>query len=628
MKPIHRILIANRGEIARRIVRTANLMGIESVVVYSGADANSLPVREATVSYALDGNTSAETYLDIDKLLTAAKATDADAVHPGYGFLSENADFAQAVLAAGLTWIGPSPAAIDAVGSKAGAKRLAKASSVPCLPGYFESTQSDEALSKAAKALGFPLMVKASNGGGGRGMRLVLNDDTLLQAIAGARSEAITAFGSGDLVLERALLKPRHVEVQIFADSHGNCIHLGERDCSVQRRHQKIIEESPSPAITDKVRTAMCAAAVKLALAAGYEGAGTVEFLVEEAGDEVQFYLMEMNTRLQVEHCVTEMRTGLDLVEWQIRVARGEALPLAQKDVQFLGHAIEVRLCAEDESFMPQQGCVQTFIEPKLRGIRFDHALESGSVVSPFYDAMLGKVIAHAPSRVMAINSLINALQQTTLLGLATNRAFLIECLDHPMFRSGEAQVPFLLEHGDAIRQSLDEQRAIISLDAAIHVVMSSHRLGAKKAPLGCPFPRAIRIKQNGQTQGGMWLAGQSSFAQEIQFVQMSKDHFHAQHRGLDWFLEDVTFAPPEQPDLGATAIEVRAPFNGKVITVNAQAGKTIAAGATLFVVESMKLEHAVQAQRSGIVAEVLAHVGLQVAPKQVLMRFAAKEAT
>lgn len=631
MKPIQRILIANRGEIARRIIRTANKMGIETVVVYAKTDAGSLPVREATLSYALNGSTSSETYLDGAKILAAAKAIGADAIHPGYGFLSENAQFAQSVQDAGFTWIGPSPHAIKAVGSKAGAKQLAAAAGVPCLPGYFGADQSDAALWKAAQALEFPLMVKASEGGGGRGMRLVLGvdsakqEDDLLQAIASARSEALTAFGSSHLVLERALLNPRHVEVQIFADSHGHCIHMGERDCSVQRRHQKIIEESPSPMLNEITRAAMCAAAVKLAMAANYEGAGTVEFLVEKSEASESFYLMEMNTRLQVEHTVTEMRTGLDLVEWQIRIARGETLPLAQNEVKLAGHAIEVRLCAEDDSFMPQIGKIAHFYAPpENQSLRLDHAIETGSEVAPYFDAMLGKIITHAPSRPEAIDALITALQKTEVLGLATNRGFLIECLDAALFRSRLATVPFLAAHGDEIRASLASKRANVPLATCVDVTLQ----GSVQSPVSCPFPRPVRIKQNELIQEAAWLAGQiveGANAPPMSSVRLGKNEFHAQQGGIDWFFEDVSFAPPVQKDSAAQAAEIHAPFNGRVIAVNTEPGKKVVAGDTLFVIESMKLEHAVQAARAGIMAEVLIQAGQQVSPKQLMARFASE---
>ena len=492
MTILRRLLIANRGEIARRIIRTAHRMGMETVAVHSDADADAMHVREATAVQALGGSASADSYLRIDKLIAAARASGADAVHPGYGFLSENAQFAQAVTDAGLKWVGPPPGAIRTLGNKAAAKQLAQSLGVPCLPGYHGQEQSDAGLALEASRIGFPLMVKAAAGGGGRGMRLVTDAQQLSAALHSARSEAQSAFGSGELLLERALLRPRHVEVQVFADSHGNCIHLGERDCSVQRRHQKIIEETPSPAVNEALRRRMGECAVKLAKAAGYVGAGTVEFLVEQVdsqsrgggnqehsktdalgprlrGDAIDFFLMEMNTRLQVEHPVTEMVTGIDLVEWQLRIARGEPLPLTQEQVRFEGHAIEVRLCAEDDEFRPHSGTVAHFLPPPSgegwgggpatgsgrTRIRFDHSIFAGQHVSPHYDSMLGKLVSHAPTREQAIDQLLASLNSLQVLGLPTNRALLAACLDHPQFRSGDALVPFLAEQGEAIRARL-----------------------------------------------------------------------------------------------------------------------------------------------------------------------------
>lgn len=367
----------------------------------------------------------------------------------------------------------------------------------------------------------------------------------------------------------------------------------------------------------------MCAAAVKLAMAANYEGAGTVEFLVEANEASEHFYLMEMNTRLQVEHTVTEMRTGLDLVEWQIRIARGETLPLAQDEVKLEGHAIEVRLCAEDDSFMPQIGKIAHFYAPpENQSLRLDHAIETGSEVAPYFDAMLGKIITHAPSREEAIDALITALQKTEVLGLATNRGFLIECLDAALFRSGLATVPFLAVHGDEIRASLTSKRATISLATSVDVALQ----GGAASPMSCPFPRPVRIKKNEQIQDAAWLAGE--VAQGVQIlpvssVRLSKNEFHAQQGGIDWFFEDASFAPPVQTENAITATEIRAPFNGRVIAVNALSGQAVAVGDTLFVIESMKLEHAVQAARTGTVAEVLIETGQQVSPKQLMARFA-----
>lgn len=611
-RSIRRILIANRGEIARRIIRTAHAMGIETVAVYSDADAASLPVREATMACALGGKTSAETYLDIAKIIAAAQQSGADAVHPGYGFLSENAAFAQAVIDAGLVWIGPPPAAIHAVGSKAGAKQLAQACGVPCLPGYFGADQLDATLTQQAQQLGMPLMVKASAGGGGRGMRLVTQAEQFAPALHSARAEALAAFGSSDVVLERALLAPRHVEVQIFADAHGHCIHLGERDCSVQRRHQKIIEESPSPGLSEALRKQMCDSAVKLALTAGYVGAGTVEFLVEGSS----FYLMEMNTRLQVEHPVTELRTGLDLVEWQIRIARGEPLPLQQSQVKLQGHAIEVRLCGEDAAFVPHTGRVARFVPP-TGAVRFDHALFEGLRVSPHYDSMLGKLIVHAATRLDAIDAMQTALNQCAVLGLPTNRRLLWHCLQHAEFRAGDADIAFLSRHADEIRSSLLKEELLPHYSVGLQAIYASKDGYA----LPCPFERPVRLRQAGVLHDAALQNLPPSHGTVS--AQTAPCRWHVQQGGIDLWVEDATFDPPQRSASGTTALELRAPMNGKVLAIAVQAASTVQKGDVLLTIESMKLEHAITAPRNATVEAVQVSPGQQVAPQQVLLRFA-----
>jgi geranyl-CoA carboxylase alpha subunit len=697
-----RLLIANRGEIARRVIRTARRMGIATVAVCSDPDRQALHVREADVVAPLGGYSSAESYLRIDKLIDAARKSGADAVHPGYGFLSENADFAQAVIDAGLVWVGPPPAAIRALGSKSAAKAVALRQGVPVLPGYFGDDQRDATFLAEAARIGYPVMVKAVAGGGGRGMRLVHDADRLPAALHSARSEALASFGSADLLIERALLRPRHVEVQVFADTHGHVIHLGERDCSVQRRHQKIIEEAPSPAVSPELRAELGRCAVALAQGAGYVGAGTVEFLLDEGVTDdgegfaagppqgetaplggsdprsggawgpgfaagppqgethppggqrpaqrrsvgASFYLMEMNTRLQVEHPVTEMLTGLDLVEWQIRVARGEPLPLKQEDVRLQGHAIEVRLCAEDEHFTPHAGKVHRFQEPHLsEGLRFDHALESGSVVTPHYDAMLGKLIAHAPSRGLALDRLAQALDDTVLLGLPSNRAFLSACLRHPVFRAGDAGIPFLVEHGDALRESLapSDQTRIAAAVAA------SYRGSTPCAVLSSPFARAQRWRAGKQVfdlalreEGGGRVSVQVGDARyEVVIAAgtlvldgVSRPCIVVPIEGADppafavrWGTEvvelvDLSLVAPEGAGGGASANELRAPFNGKLVALVAQAGARVTRGQTLLTIESMKIEHQITAPRDGFVAAVPVAPGQQVAPGQVLLVF------
>lgn len=636
-----KILIANRGEIARRVIHTAHRMGIEAVAVYSDPDANALHVHEATQAVALGGAASADTYLRADKLLAAARAMGADAVHPGYGFLSENADFAQAVVDAGLTWIGPPPGAIRGLGSKAGAKALAQSHGVPCLPGYAGDVQSDERFAAEAARIGTPLMVKAIAGGGGRGMRLVTDLAQLPAALASARSEALAGFGCGDLLIERALLQPRHVEVQVFADAHGACIHLGERDCSVQRRHQKIIEEAPSPAVDAALRERMGACAVALAKAAGYLGAGTVEFLL----DGKDFYLMEMNTRLQVEHPVTEALTGLDLVEWQIRVARGEPLLLTQDQVHLQGHAIEVRLCAEDAHFRPHTGRVLQFSAPQATAferaapgaLRFDHALEEGAEVTPHYDAMLGKLIVHAPTRAEAIAALVRALQGTRVLGLPTNRAFLAACLQHPVFASGQALVPFLAEYAAGLQELLLNEELSALVPPALEAIFASNAA----SDLPCSMTRPLRLRHQGEVHavavrelsGGRLQVEHAgveptSFTLQlpqggVHYVAVGPLRWHWQTRGVDGWVEDASWDPATRAGAASGTTELRAPFNGKVVALPVAAGQALAAGDTVVVIESMKLEHSLASPAAATVAELLVAPGQQVSPGQVLARFA-----
>jgi 3-methylcrotonyl-CoA carboxylase alpha subunit/geranyl-CoA carboxylase alpha subunit len=589
--------------------------------------------------------------LRIDKLLAAAQATGADAVHPGYGFLSENAEFAQAVIDSGLTWVGPPPAAIRALGSKSAAKALAMTHGVPCLPGYFGADQSDATFTAHAQRLGLPLMVKAVAGGGGRGMRLVTDIAQLLPALQSARSEALAGFGNGDLLMERALLRPRHIEVQIMADAHGHCIHLGERDCSVQRRHQKIIEESPSPAVDAALRAQLGKAAIALAQSAGYVGAGTVEFLLDEAQADKPFYLMEMNTRLQVEHPVTEMLTGRDLVEWQLRIARGEPLPLAQADVQLHGHAIEVRLCAEDEHFTPQTGTVQAFAAPE--GLRFDHALHAGAVVTPHYDSMLGKLIAHAPTRAEAIDRLRTGLDQTAVLGLPTNRAFLAACLQHPVFRAGEALIPFLAEQADSVRQSLQATSEARTVAALAMLYASQSPANAMPSPFTRPVrlglgtdTLSLNLQELGQSRVRIQIGEATHEARvthiaEQLYIDLNGQrwqaravacrgtanavHWHVQLQGPETFelwLTDQSHSAPSTGASAQAAQSLRAPFNGKLIALHVQEGQSVKQGDAVLVIESMKLEHILCAPRDAVVHSISASVGQQVGPGQVLVQW------
>jgi acetyl-CoA carboxylase biotin carboxylase subunit len=446
---IKRLLVANRGEIALRIIHACREMGIETVAVYSDADARARHVRAADFAVRLGPAAAAESYLKIAAVIDAARAAGADAVHPGYGFLSERAAFADACVTAGLIFVGPPAAAIERMGSKIGARALMEAAGVPLVPGRTPDDQTDRGIAAAAKAIGFPVLIKASAGGGGKGMRIARDASSLAEAIPAARREAQAAFGDGTLYVERLIERPRHVEIQIFADDHGHVVHLFERECSVQRRHQKIIEESPSPALTAALRTRMGEAAVAAAKAAGYRNAGTIEFLLEGEGDAATFFFLEMNTRLQVEHPVTELVTGTDLVRAQLTVAMGCRLPWRQEDLEQRGHAIECRVYAEDPAngFLPQAGPLRLYREPSGPGIRIDSGVEEGADVPVQYDPMLAKLIAGGETRDRAIDRAAAALRAFPILGVRTNVPFLIKVLEHPAFRAGSVHTGFVDEH-------------------------------------------------------------------------------------------------------------------------------------------------------------------------------------
>ncbi|MCS7300996.1 MAG: ATP-grasp domain-containing protein [Fimbriimonadales bacterium] len=460
-----KVLIANRGEIARRVIQACRELGVRSVAVYSAADARAPFVREADEAYLLGDAPARESYLNIPRILEIAQRSGAEAIHPGYGFLSENPDFATACEQAGIVFIGPRPEVIQLLGDKGEAKRAAERAGVPIVPGYNppHAAAPDELL-HAAQQIGFPVLLKAVAGGGGKGMRIVSSPDAFLELAESAAREAENAFGDPRLMLERYIERPRHIEVQILADQHGRVLHLYERECSIQRRHQKIIEESPSPALDADTRARICDAAVRLAEAVGYTNAGTVEFLYESTPDGSRFYFLEVNTRLQVEHPVTEMVTGLDLVHWQLRIAAGERLelpPLTQR-----GHAIEARLYAEDpeHEFAPSLGTLIAYQQPHLPGVRFDSGVEAGSEITHHYDPMLAKVIAYAPDRPTAIQRLINALEQTVVLGVRTNQAFLIDLLRHPAFLAGALHTGFLQEHPIAPAEPTPPEPVLLAL--------------------------------------------------------------------------------------------------------------------------------------------------------------------
>ncbi len=527
MPQITRLLVANRGEIARRVIRTADELGIETVAVFSEPD-RALPfVDEATYAVALGGTTSAESYLDAAKVLDAARRTGADAIHPGYGFLSENAGFAQAVTDAGLVWVGPTPASMRAMALKVEAKRIAAGAGVPLVPGAeLASDVTDADLLRTGEQVGYPLLVKASAGGGGKGMRIVRDSGGLVEAVKGARREAASSFGDATVFLERYLERSRHVEVQVFGDTQGSVVHLFERECSIQRRHQKVVEESPSPGATPATLERMYAAAVSLASAIGYVGAGTVEFLVAGEGDGQEFFFLEMNTRLQVEHPVTEMVTGLDLVEWQLLVAQGEPIPMAQNGIERSGHAIEVRLYAEDPAhdFLPSTGTITGWELSEWDDVRLDSAVQYGTVVSPYYDPMLAKLIAHGETRVEAAGQLAATLRGAGIRGVTTNAASLVAVLESDAFLAGDTTTAFLDENPETLRprRATDVVRRHLAA-AAVNVLdpSSTHVRGAKverswRNVAGVPEVLALRYRDGGEDRTALvarsWGRGSATY--------------------------------------------------------------------------------------------------------------------
>ena len=662
MKTLNRLLIANRREIAVRIARTARRLGITTIAVCSDADRDAPHVAACDEHVPIGGHSPAESYLSIDKLLDAAARSHAQAIHPGYGFLAENARFAAAVEAAGLIFVGPPADAIDAMGDKARARQRMAAAAVPVVPGYDGEAQDESRLVAEAQCIGFPVMVKAAAGGGGRGMRIVACEDDLPSALHSAASESAKAFGDGRLILERAVVEPRHVEIQVLADAHGHAIHLGERDCSVQRRHQKIVEESPSPAVDPVLRERMGHAAVTVAREIGYVGAGTVEFLLDPSG---KFYFMEMNTRLQVEHPVTELVTGLDLVELQLRVARGEPLPLDQEQVALRGHAIEVRLCAEEpaDDFLPRSGTVLDWHAEDL--VRCDHAIANGMTVSPWYDSMLAKVIAHGATRAEALDRLARALDRTTLLGIATNRAFLARVLRHPTFVDGSAvSTAFIGRHfPDAASRASVPDAATWALAAWLSVAAAPEVRNTSPEwrdwSTGLPMPRPWRLhwlapqscyKSNGTSLAGHVLlepgravitrpdsrsildgrAVAERITGQVEIDGADVAYRYAWDEPTLWVQThagDFAFeCRRRQAARGASANdaaspEVRAGINGRVLEVCADLGATVKSGDRLVVLEAMKMEHEVRATRGGRVAAVGVKTGDQVSPGQWLVR-------
>jgi geranyl-CoA carboxylase alpha subunit len=644
--PFYKILIANRGEIALRIMRTARRLGYGVVAVYSDADRDSLHVREADQAIRIGEALPAQSYLKIDAIIAAAKASGASAIHPGYGFLAENEDFAQACRDAGLVFIGPSPEAIRSMGNKAGAKDIMQKAGVPCVPGYQGADQSDAAMLAEAKKIGFPVMIKAVAGGGGRGMRLVADAAAFPDALRSARSEAQGAFGDPTVILERAIVDPRHIEIQVFGDRYGHAVHLGERDCSVQRRHQKLIEEAPSPKVMPRLRARMGAVAVAAVKSIRYEGAGTLEFLLDQKGE---FYFMEMNTRLQVEHPVTEAITGLDLVELQLRVASGEPLGLEQEDIKFSGHAIEVRLCSEDagHDFMPQSGRMALWQMPD--GIRVEHALQSGSEIPPFYDSMIAKLVSHGADRNQARSRLICGLEQTAAFGVTTNQGFLISCLRHPGFAKGEATTAFIGKHRDDLLAPRADEATDAALAALLLYVTNPHAppwRGGRS--LAVAFPLAARIDLGHgvreveivRERDGSYVAsledGERRFEidelgrdtirfrtnglmEQVKFLR-DGDRLHFLHRGVTISVRDLTLAAPVSAAATGGDGKVRAAMNGRVVVVLVKPGDKVAAGQPVMTLEAMKMEHVHTAGVAGTVSAIDVVEGEQVTTGRIVV--------
>ena len=667
MKRFNSILMANRGEIACRVIRTAKELGYRTIAVYSDADAGAPHVQLADEAVRIGPGPVGESYLLAERILEAAATSGAEAIHPGYGFLSENAAFAQAVEAAGLVFIGPSAEAIEVMGNKAESKRRMIAAGVPCVPGYEGHDQSDECLLVEAAKIALPLMVKAAAGGGGRGMRLVHDQADLANAIKLARAEAESAFGSGELILEKAIIKPRHVEIQVFADTFGNTVHLGERDCSVQRRHQKVIEEAPCPIMTPELREQMGQAAISAAKSVNYRGAGTVEFLLD-SGNEGGFYFLEMNTRLQVEHPVTELITGLDLVALQIAVAQGEPLGLEQADIRLEGHAIEVRLYTEDPSqdFLPASGPVELWQPATAVGLRIDSGICSGQGISPFYDPMVAKVIGYGPSREVARQRLIAGLKETVLFGTPNNTRFLIQCLEKQQFINGLATTAFIaeafseedlanplpefadaavaavlelrLEHNQLFQRALGVSHNLRDWTSASCLVSrkqyqfdeliydlaispegkDSYRITAMVAAMdtGESPSVVVTLSQLQDTSAQLIVDGKAITAI---YMSPKKGQLYCSIEGRSAFFKDLIILDG-LADEAVGGGRVISPMHGLLLDVLVAPGDLVVKGQVLAVLEAMKMHYEITAEIDGTVIEVSAVTGNQVATDDLLI--------
>jgi 3-methylcrotonyl-CoA carboxylase alpha subunit len=640
------ILIANRGEIACRVMETAQAMGVRCVAVHSDVDAGAKHVMMADTAVAIGGATPAESYLRGERIIAAALETGAQAIHPGYGFLSENPDFVEAVEAAGLTFIGPSAKAIRAMGLKDAAKALMVEAGVPVVPGYHGADQSDDLLAAEAEKIGYPVLIKAVAGGGGKGMRLVEAPGDFAAALKSARSEAKTAFGNADVLVEKFVTKPRHIEVQVFGDG-TKAVHLFERDCSLQRRHQKVIEEAPAPGMTPEMRTAMGAAAVRAAEAIGYAGAGTVEFIVDGEGglDPEGFFFMEMNTRLQVEHPVTEAITGVDLVEWQLRVASGEPLPAAQEELTISGHAFEARLYAEDvpKGFLPATGTLTHLSFPE--GVRADSGVRTGDTISPFYDPMIAKVITHGSTRAVALKRLSAALAGTQVAGTVTNLAFLGALARHGGFARGDVDTGLIARDIESLTEApeVSPRQAALAGMAALGLLETTPETGFH---LWRALRRQVLLRWGGEVHA-LQVRVQGP---DHQSWQVGEAEIEARRVGGRWQVGGRPAAPVTRAGATVTVFEdhglvfevvdpleragaaggdgnlIEAPMPGLVRSVEASVGQAVAKGDRLAVLEAMKMEHALLAARDGVVAEVLAAEGDQVEAGAALVRLEPQE--
>jgi len=615
MVMIRSLLIANRGEIACRIIRTARRMGIRTIAVYSDADADALHVRSADEAAYIGASPAGQSYLAGAKILAAAKRAGAEAVHPGYGFLSENAGFAQAVLDAGLIWVGPKPAAITAMGMKDAAKRLMQDAGVPITPGYFGANQEPGFLANEAAKLGYPVLIKAVAGGGGKGMRLVERRDDFADALGSCQREALAAFGNADVLIEKYILSPRHIEVQIFGDSHGNVVHLFERDCSLQRRHQKVIEEAPAPGMDAATREAVCAAAVRAAKAVGYQGAGTIEFIADgsEGLRADRIWFMEMNTRLQVEHPVTEAITGQDLVEWQLRVASGEPLPKAQGDLTIDGWAMEARLYAEDpaKGFLPSIGRIDVLRFGSAEGGRIDTGVADKATISPFYDPMIAKVIAHGATREQARVRLGVMLEDTAVWPVRTNAAFLVNALAHPDFVAGQMDTGLIGRDGDRLAQPPIPSDAVLA-DAAANLVARSLAPGFRLNAQPCRSGRFLL--DNDAVEIALTVDG----------VADPQDFTLVAEKGQVWLFQPWRMDSAHGAAVGDGAI--LAPMPGRVIAVDIRQGQDVSKGQKLLTLEAMKMEHTLTAPFDGVVTQLEVAAGAQVQVETLLARIEEKE--